>query len=158
MTTNELAALLDATWFASELAPSTRMHLAAIGRLVVFPEGAVVVREGYPCDSLGIVVDGRIALRLAIPGGGHRTILTVNPGDVFGWSAVLPQPVATSSGVALVPTQAIVFDGPQLRAELDGNDGLAATLYSRLLVSVSRRLVATRVQLLDLYQSAGSPW
>ena len=34
------------------------------------PAGAIALREGSPVDSLGVVVDGRLAIRLAVPGRG----------------------------------------------------------------------------------------
>jgi CRP-like cAMP-binding protein len=158
METRDLAVLLDATWFAADLAPTARERLAALGRVVDFEEGSVVLREGAPCDWLGVVISGRIAIRLSLPGGEDRTILTVHAGDVFGWSAVLPQALSTSTVVAVAPTTAVLFDGEQLRRALASDSDLAAAIYGRLLVCVARRLTATRVQLLDLYRPGNQPW
>jgi CRP-like cAMP-binding protein len=158
MTTHDVIEQLEGTWFAADLGPRPLEHLASLGRLEELPVGTIVVREGKPCDSLGVVISGRIALRLAVPGSPDRTILTVHEGDVFGWSAVLPRPIATSTGVAVAPTRAITFDGVALRAGLAEDRELAAVLFERLLISVSRRLTATRVQLLDLYRAGASPW
>jgi CRP/FNR family transcriptional regulator, cyclic AMP receptor protein len=153
-----LTALLAKTWFGASLAAGTCARLAAVGRLVDIPAGSVVVQEGTPCQAMGVVVSGRIALRLGLPGGEDRTILTVDPGDVFGWSAVLPPAISTATGVAVAPSQAILFDGDELRTALAIDSELAAAIYQRLLVSVARRLTATRVQLLDLYRPANEPW
>ena len=158
MTTNELTPILAATWFARDLSPRARDHLAALGTLTDIPEGTTVVREGDVCGSIGVVISGRVALRLSLPGGDDRTILTVDPGDVFGWSAVLPPAIATASAVAVVPTQAVMFDGERLRAAFETDTDLAAAIYNRLLVSVVRRLGATRTQLLDLYRAGSEPW
>jgi CRP-like cAMP-binding protein len=158
METSALTALLGYTWFGANLPASTRARVAVLGRLVEIPEGSVVVREGRPCEALGVVITGRIALRLGLPGGEDRTILTVEAGDVFGWSAVLPPAISTSTGIAVAPSTAILFEGDELRAALAADCELAAAVYERLLVSVARRLTATRVQLLDLYRSASEPW
>jgi CRP/FNR family transcriptional regulator, cyclic AMP receptor protein len=158
MATRDLATVLDATWFAADLTTEAIGRLAALGSLADFAEGTIVVREGEVCESLGVVVSGRIALRLRLPGGQDRTILTVHPGDIFGWSAVLPQPIATSTGVAVMPTTAVLFDGNRLKLALVADCDLAAAIYGRLLVSVARRLTATRVQLLDLYRPGNEPW
>jgi CRP/FNR family transcriptional regulator, cyclic AMP receptor protein len=158
METSALTALLGDTWFGADLPASTRARVAVLGRLVEIPEGSVVVREGMPCQALGVVISGRIALRLGLPGGEDRTILTVEAGDVFGWSAVLPPAISTSTGIAVAPSTAILFDGDELRAALAVDCELAAALYQRLLVTVARRLTATRVQLLDLYRPGYQPW
>jgi CRP/FNR family cyclic AMP-dependent transcriptional regulator len=157
MESSTLVALRE-TWFGASLAPDTGARLAALGRIVDLSEGRVVVREGAPCLELGLVVSGRIALRLSLPGGQDRTILTVDAGDVFGWSALLPPGIATSTGIAVAPSRAILFQGDQLRTALAIDCELAAAVYQRLLVTVARRLTATRVQLLDLYRPANEPW
>jgi CRP/FNR family cyclic AMP-dependent transcriptional regulator len=158
MPTQDLTAIIGATWFARDLSPRARDHLVALGTLTDYPGGAVVVREGTVCTSIGVVISGRVALRLRLPGGDDRTILTVDPGDVFGWSAVLPPAIATSTGVAVMATTAVMFDGDKLRPALATDCDLAGAIYGRLFVSVARRLVATRTQLLDLYRPGYEPW
>ena len=158
MDSSELTARLGGTWFGNGLGAGTLARLAAVGRLVTIPEGSVVVQEGTPCEAMGVLVSGRIALRLVMPGGSDRTILTVEAGDVYGWSAVLPPSIATSTGVAVSPSEAILFDGDALRGVLAVDCELAAAVYHRLLASVVRRLTATRVQLLDVYGSGSEPW
>jgi CRP/FNR family cyclic AMP-dependent transcriptional regulator len=157
MNVSALTAFLD-TWFGASMPFSARTRLAALGTLVDIAEGTVVVREGLPCPALGVVTEGRIALRMGLPGGDARTILTIEAGDVFGWSAVLPPFISTSTGIAIASSRAIMFDGESLRAALAMDCELAAAVYQRLLVGVARRLTSTRVQLLDLYRPAGEPW
>lgn len=158
MPTDEITSILGATWFARDLTPRARDHLAELGTLTDFREGSTIIREGDVCRSIGVVVDGRVALRLRLPGGDDRTILTVDAGDVFGWSAVLPPGVATASAVAIVPTRAVLFEGDALRAAFADDCDLAAAVYQRLLAGVVRRLGATRTQLLDLYRAGTEPW
>jgi CRP-like cAMP-binding protein len=157
MATQAVSALLDATVFAS-LEPSILARLGVLGRRIEIAEGTTPIREGVACDWLGVVVTGRLALRLRLPGGQDRTILSVEPGDVVGWSAALSPSLATSTAVAVLPTVAVVFDGDRLRPALAGDPALAAAVYERLLGAVARRLVATRLQLLDLYRPGAEPW
>jgi CRP/FNR family cyclic AMP-dependent transcriptional regulator len=153
-----LTALLGETWFGGSLQAGMRARLAALGKIVDIPEGSIVVQEGAPCQAMGLVISGRIALRLGLPGGHDRTILTVDAGDVFGWSAVVPPAISTSTGIAVAPSRAILFDGDDLRTSLAIDCELAAAVYQRLLMTVARRLTATRVQLLDLYRPGTDPW
>ncbi len=158
MEARSLTMLLGDTWFGAELPPGALARLSTVGRIVELPAEHVVVEEGTPCAAMGIVLEGRIALRLALPGLGDRTILTVEPGDVFGWSAVLGLPLSTSTGVTTEPTTAILFARDGLRAALDADAELGAVVYRRLLGCVSRRLSATRMQLLDVYRGADPAW
>jgi CRP/FNR family transcriptional regulator, cyclic AMP receptor protein len=146
-----LLAVLNTTWFASGLDPATQTRLAGLARSFAAQPGEELFREGDPSELFGIVVHGRVALRTNVPERGDFTILTVEPGDIFGWSAVVPPYRTTSTGVAIEALDAIVFEVPAFRAALREDAQLAQAIYPRLLVAVSRRLNATRVQLLDLF-------
>jgi CRP-like cAMP-binding protein len=137
--------------FVAGLAPSERRRLAALAVRRNADPGDVLLHEGSPTSHLGIVTEGRVALRLQVPGRGSITVLTVEPGDVFGWTALVPPYRSTSTVVAVEPTEAIMFDAVALRAALEEDDALAAALYPRILRSVARRLEATRMQLLDVF-------
>jgi CRP-like cAMP-binding protein len=83
----------------------------------------------------------------------------VEPGDVVGWSAIVPPYRATSTAVALTDSELAVFEGEKLREALAADDKLAAQLYPVLLQAVARRLEGTRLQLLDLFsQRWVEPW
>lgn len=146
-----LIATLTTTWFAAGLDPAISARLAALARPWSADAGTEIFHEGDPSDLLGIVVRGRVALRTLVPERGEVTILTVEPGDIYGWSAIVPPYRATSTAVAIEPVDAIVLAGPDLRAALREDAALAQALYPRVLVAVARRLNATRLQLLDLF-------
>jgi CRP/FNR family cyclic AMP-dependent transcriptional regulator len=135
-----LSALLSQTSFGGSLAPNTRTRLAALGRIVDLPKGHVVIHQGTPSQDLGVLVSGRIALRLGLPGGEDRTIQTLEVGDVFGWSTLLPSAIATSTGITLAPSRAILFEGSSLRAAIAIDADLAAAIYQRLLACAARRV------------------
>lgn len=66
---------------------------------------------------------------------------------------------ATSTIVALLPTELLLIDGAALRGELSADAELAAPVYLSLLEALARRLTGTRLQLLDLFTIPGSePW
>jgi cAMP-binding proteins - catabolite gene activator and regulatory subunit of cAMP-dependent protein kinases len=150
--------LLSQTWFAADMPADVCERMAAIGEVKDYPGGTTVVQEGAPCQSLGVVLSGRIALRLSLPGVGERTVITVDEGDLYGWSALLPASIATATGVTLVPTRVLLFEREQLARILAADCDLAAAVYQRVLLAVVRRLQATRLQLLDVYGAGHEPW
>jgi CRP-like cAMP-binding protein len=159
VTRSMLDSALLAGWFAAGLPDGVRGRLAELAVLTSHATGAVLIREGTPVDALGIIVDGRVAIRLSVPGRGVTTVLTVEPGDCIGWSAIVPPYRATSTVVALEPTTVLSFDGPALRATLEAEPALAAVVQRRVLEAVGRRLQATRTQLLDLFaRTDGGTW
>jgi CRP/FNR family cyclic AMP-dependent transcriptional regulator len=147
----DVIAMLNHTWFGADLAPETQERLASLGTVMSFEPDEVVLQEGDDAKELGILISGRLALRLLVPGRGPVTILSVEPGDVFGWSAMLAATQAQSTVVATETCQALVIDGAKLRAALKEDHALSASLYPRVLQAVARRLRATRLQLLDLF-------
>lgn len=150
---------LALSWLTTNLDKATRATLSRIGTIVAVSEGTVLFREGEPTSALSIVLDGRVALRLRVPERGQVTIQTVEPGDVIGWSAVVPPYRATSTGTAVSDSTIARFDGPAIREALASDKDLAAALYPVLLTAVSRRLEGTRLQLLDLFsQRWVEPW
>jgi CRP/FNR family cyclic AMP-dependent transcriptional regulator len=150
---------LAGTWFGTRLPADALARLEAQGRIVSYDAGAEILREGDPTRSLAVVVRGRVALRLRVPERGLTTILTVEEGNIVGWTAVVPPHRATSTVVALVPTDLLLLDGERLRAELDADPVLAAAVYRSLLEALANRLSGTRMQLLDLFSQHGDePW
>jgi hypothetical protein len=81
--------------------------------------------------------------------------MTLDPGDVFGWSVVLDG-VSTASIVAEANAGVVLFDGAALRAALDTDKGLALVIYRRLLEAAASRLDATRMLARDVYAFRGS--
>ena len=159
METTNLTDLLRDAPFTAGLGGSERRRLVSFARLVAFDRDDVLLREGEPTPYLAVITSGRVALRLRLPGRAPITVTTVEPGDIVGWSAVLAPFRATSTAVAVEPTEAIAFDGPPLRLALESDEDLAAALYPRILRSVARRLEGTRLQLLDLFgQPEESAW
>ncbi len=154
-----LHAALTGGWFGAGLSATVRAQLAGLATEASYPAGATILEEGALVDALGIVVDGRVAVRLHVPGRGTQTILTVEPGDLVGWSALVTPHRSTSTVIALEPATIVNFNGPALRVALEADPMLAAAVLSRVFEAVGRRLTATRTQLLDLFaRSAEEPW
>jgi CRP-like cAMP-binding protein len=150
---------LRGTWFVAGLEDAALDRLAGMARRRTAAAGEIVLGEGSRSDELGVVVSGRLALRMLVPERGMTTILTVEPGDLYGWSAIVPPNRATSTVVAVEAAELIAFDGMALRVALAADHDLAAAVYPRVLQAVSRRLEATRLQLLDLFaQHEAGPW
>ena len=151
--------MIPASWFTAGLSQDVGDRLAALAHRELYAAGDVLLREGEPADELGIVLTGRVALRVRVPERGSVTVLTVEPGDIIGWSAVVPPHRSTSTAIAVVPTEVLAFAGEPLRQALEADAALSAAFYPRVLRAVARRLRGTRLQLLDLFTAPGvEPW
>ena len=113
-----LAASLRATWFGASLDEATIGRLSSLARRRTAKAGDILMAEGGRSDELGVVVSGRLALRMLVPERGMVTILTVEPGDLYGWSTIAAPHRATSTVVAIEPSELVAFDGMDLRMAL----------------------------------------
>ena len=157
--TATLVSQLDATWFGSGLSADSLERLAGMAREYEAPARARLLREGDETKELSVLVEGRVALTEHVAGRGSVTLMTVEPGDIFGWSSLITPFKATSTVVSLEAVKVLAFDAASLREEVRSDCELAAGIYPKLLEALARRLGATRHQLLDLYGSEQSePW
>lgn len=142
------------------LSAQVHARLAEMTRPIDYPAGAVILREGTDTPFLGAILEGRVALRLRVPERGDRlTIVTVEPGDLLGWSAVVPPFRATVDAIATEPTRLLAVDAAALRERLATDCELAAELLPLVLESVSDRLSASWQQLLDTFSArTPEPW
>ena len=152
-----LAEHIRATWFGSDLPDASLQRLGSMAREYEAPARTRLLREGDETNELSILVDGRIALTEHVAGRGSVTLMSAEPGDVFGWTAIIPPFRATATVVSLEPVKVIAVEADALRAELKDDCVLSAGVYPRLAEALARRLEATRQQLLDLYGSEQRP-
>lgn len=150
--TRERSALIAR--YLPDVSSRSRQKLAAISRYERPASGTYLMREGRPTLDLGLIVDGRLAVTDRI-GRDEMTLMTLDPGDVFGWSVVLDG-ISTASIVADVNAGVVLFDGSALRAALEKDAGLALVIYRRLLEAAASRLDATRMLARDVYAFRGS--
>ena len=138
-------------WLA-RLSPEHFTYLKGITTLLEAPPGTVIFREGDPQDDLYIVVEGRVALEIYVPGRGRLRLLTLEPMEVFGWSSVVPQVRRrTATAVAVVPTRLAAMDATALLRLCDEKPDLGCLVMRRLSHVIAKRLLTTRLQLLDIY-------
>ncbi len=144
-------ATLRACPATADLPRPAQQLLLRVGRLRHAAAGESLLAEGADASEMGVVRRGRAGLRLAIPGRGVTTLMTVERGDVYGWSAVVPPYRSTSTVRAIEGLEALVFPAAELRAQLATDPEAAAAIYAAVLRVLGRRLTATRLQLLDLF-------
>lgn len=125
--------------------------LCGIANMVDFPSGTIVFSEGELHDRLYFVSSGTVSLEMATPSGGKQRILTIGAGDLLAWSGLLGDGRMTSTATTLEATRVIDFHADQLRELCDSDHEVGYVVMSRVAKALSRRLLATRLQLLDLY-------
>ena len=136
-----------------------RARLRELVATIELDSGATFMHEGEETAFMAIVVRGRVALRLRVPERGAITMLTLDPGDIVGWSSIVAPYRATATATALEPTELAILESEELRNLLAEDVEVAAAFLPHVLATAAARLAATRDQLLDLFHATGlDPW
>ena len=120
---------------------------------VRFPAGAAIFREGQPASSFYIIRQGIVALETMVAPQDSLVILTIEDGDVLGWSWLFPPYRWHFSARAIEETRAIVLDGTCLREKGESDHDFGYELVKRVAQIMMDRLQATRLQALDIYHT-----
>lgn len=156
MNVQELVELLGAHPF---LAGFPRNHLGTLADCashVSFVDGEAIVREDAEANRFYLLRQGRVAISTTVPGRGQVTLQTLHDGEVLGWSWLAPPHRWHFDAQSLGPTQAIVFDAPTLRTQMERDAELGYALTRRFIPVMLARMQAARRQFVDMYRQAAS--
>ena len=151
MDAHELVQVLGELRFAATLPAAVVKRLASAATLQRIAQGATLFREGNRNDQLFILLRGRLALDMFVPGRGDVRIMTLGPGDVVAWSSLLGHGHMTTSAVALDDVEALAIPAEALRAQCEADPAIGYPLMRQMAHALAERLLATRLQLLDLF-------
>lgn len=136
------------------LTPAQRAVVAATAQDVSLAAGTRLFEEGQDATGCWLIRHGQVTLETAVPGRGQVVIQTLGPGDLLGWSWLVPPHRWHFTAMASGPVSAVRLDTAQLRALADQDPALGYPLSLGLFETLLARLQSTRSRLLDLY---GSP-
>jgi CRP-like cAMP-binding protein len=146
-----LASLLADHPFFRDLPQHHLPTIAGCGRNVHFRPGEFIFRAGDDANELFLVRHGRVALEIATPGQAPITVQTVGPGDILGWSWLVPPYHRAFDAHVIEDARCVAFDAVCIRRKCDEDHDLGYEMLKRLAQVMEERLDATRIQLLDLY-------
>lgn len=143
--------LLKETRFAEEFPESQLLRMSSVASARVVRAGEVLFREGELHDGIFIVHRGRIRLAMHVPGRGDIPLLTAGPGELVGWSSLISDSRMTASAVAVEDSLVVELSGTKLKQICESDTELGYRLLTRIARVMSQRILATRMQLLDLF-------
>ena len=149
-----LLKMLHSTRFAEGLPHAELACLGRASRLVEAGPGTVLFREGQVEDEVFVVFSGHVQLSMKVPGRGEVTLLTAGPGDLVGWSGLISDGVMTATATVLDSARLLALSGRCLQQLCESDPKLGYVLMKRMAQVISRRLLSTRLQLLDLFADA----
>lgn len=152
MNTTDLASQLRQASFLRDADASIIDQLASIAVPAHFSQDEVIFREGDAANDIYLIVSGRVSIEICSPGKGCRKILSIDPGELLGWSPLLEQSrFFTATARAVLDTDAIQINAAKTLALCDRDPRFGYAIMKRAALAMSKRLSAARLQLLDLY-------
>jgi CRP/FNR family cyclic AMP-dependent transcriptional regulator len=144
------AVIAESPVFAG-LAQEQLEFIAGCAQNVHFEAGEKIAKRGDPANAFYLIRVGEVALDVDVPNRASVRVDTVEPGQVLGWSWLIPPYQWTYDVTATELTRAVSFDGACIREKCDGDPTLGYALLSRFAQVIVGRLQATRLRLLDIY-------
>ena len=143
--------LLAETRFAENISDHHMQRLCMLSRLHRLNAGALLFSEGEIEDNGFVISAGQVRLSMKVPQRGDVAFLTTGPGELVGWSGLVSDGRMTATATALDDTTLIAMSGQKLQNLCSSEHDLGYVLFQRVAQVLSRRLLSTRLQLLDLF-------
>jgi CRP-like cAMP-binding protein len=130
--------------------------VAGCGKNVGVEAGERLFREGDPADAFFLVRRGLVALETYVPNRGQVTVVTVGPGELCGWSWLVPPHRWRLTARAVEPVRAVEFDGECLRRKGEQDPAFGYALLTRIAGDLADHLQSAYIQVLDVYGDRAS--
>jgi len=127
--------------------------LAAMASEVTFAQDQIIYREGDLGDAIYFIEEGRVMIEMSSADGPPIKMYPVEPGHLFGWSALFPPRRKQARARALVPTRVIAINAARLQAAIKTDQNLENALIQRVNEVIADRLAITRQQLAETFQT-----
>lgn len=121
--------------------------LVQVGRREEISPGAILIREGYPVDTLYILLEGALLVSISALEG--RQIAKLAAGDVVGEMSFIDAHPPSATVQTLEESIVLAIPRTELAQKLTIDVGFAARFYRALAVLLSNRLRGTVKKLGD---------
>ena len=133
------------------LVPEHRALLAEGAREVSYVKRQRLFAEHRTATGCWLIRRGHIAIDVLVLGRGPVTIQTLGPGDLVGWSWLLPPHEWQFGAVAVTDVDAVELDTNRILAHVAEDPAFGQAIAMAMFGMVTDRLRHTRARLLDVY-------
>jgi CRP-like cAMP-binding protein len=124
--------------------------LAPLFEIYDLKKNQVAFEQGRVADYMYILLEGEVVVNFKPYDGPTLTVARIQPGGVFGWSAVLGRQIYTSTAVACTQSTAIRIKGDELRCLCEKHPNTGIIILERLAGVIAERLQSTRDQIFTM--------
>jgi len=153
MNQEQLCAQLKELAFSADLSDEAIGQIAESSSVIEHAAGTILFREGSIHQALLLICSGAVALEMCVPARGCVRLLTLGSGDMVSWSALLGRGEMTATAIVTQDARMIAISASRLLEICRSNHEVGYQIMQRMAQALSRRLLATRLQLLDLFSA-----
>ena len=146
-----LRELLRKSQFANGFSEEELTIILQTARLLHAAKDQTLFAEGVLEDEVFVIASGHVALEMQVPRRGNVRLLTAGSGELVGWSGLIGDGRMTASAVVVEDSTLIAMSAAALRELCLKDYKFGYLLMTQTAKAISQRLLATRLQLLDLF-------
>jgi CRP-like cAMP-binding protein len=133
--------------FLKNLKQRHLMKLAQGAKPFSLKAGEFLTRAGTTSSGLFLIQSGKVEIDIQRPDKDSLALQTLGPGEIVGWSWVVPPYQSHFDCKVIEDVSGLFFDGHWLREQCDQDHELGYFLLRQTLAVLSSRAAATRLQL-----------
>ncbi len=138
-------------WFFQGFEREQIEALLTLGRETLYPAGGKVLVEGEPAETFHVLLEGSVSIKMRAEEHGELVLSTLKqPGEIFGWSALVEEGRSTATAECMEKARVLSFQNKDLENLFARDPALGYRFMKRLASLISRRLERTRTLLLNV--------
>ncbi len=135
-----------------KLDPELRAALVLHAEGDSFNAGESIFKAGEPAINFYMILSGKVSLDVYTPGKGRINVTTLSGQDILGWSWLFPPYEWHFDANVVEDVEVVKWNGTAMRKKCESNNRFGYKLMKCFSQIMLDRLVATRLQVCDLYK------
>ena len=115
-----------------------------------YAPGQKIFAENEEAYSVCLLVEGRVGLQMDLGTGRQLMVGTVDEGELFAWSGLVPPCQFTATATALEPARVAVFKSEDMTRVFDRNPRLGYAVMRQVAFLIAQRLRDAQLQMIGL--------
>lgn len=129
--------------------------LAAHARRDLIQKDEILFSHGEPASHFYLLLSGHISIEIPAIQGPALQVQILSPGDVLGWSWLIPPYVMSFQARAVETTEVLKFDGKSIRERCEQDTAFGYMMIKHFASLMSERMNAARRKVMDTWNPPG---
>jgi len=155
MTTNDTRQIITESRFFAGLGDDAIDFLASHAAIRELADGQVLFHHGDEANQFFLILEGHVSLRIPALEGPVLELQDIGPGQMTGWSWLIPPRRWHFQARARTAIRLLEFDGKAILAHCEDNPKFGYELIKRFSALMSERLQFARQKMMQEWKPLG---